>query len=138
MRPIPYVFFNGDCRQAMTRYAEIFGTSDSLSFVTVSDMPAEDQPHLQGLPQDSVMHAAVQIGEGWLYGSDTPGGETKMSGASLSIDLKDEAETRRVYDALAEGADISMELAPTSWAPLFSMLTDRFGIVWMIGQVTPE
>lgn len=131
MQPIAYIFFKDQCRAAMSRYGEIFGTTPEI--MTFSDMPAEDQAQMPGVSADAVMHCALPIGEGWLYASDDPFGEPPvMSGCNVSISLPDEAETRRVWDALADGAEVRMELGPESWAPLFGTLTDRFGIRWMV------
>lgn len=137
MTPIPYVFFKDQCREAVTTYGRIFGSAPHI--MAFSDMPEADRAQMPGVPDDLVMHAAVQIGEGWLYASDDPSGETPpMAGCNVSVELPDAEETRRVWEALAEGAEVRMPLTPVFWAPLFGALTDRFGIRWMIMQANPE
>lgn len=68
-----------------------------------------------------------------------PSGEAKsMEGCNIAVELPDADETRRVWDALAEGAEVRMPLEPQFWTPLFGTLTDRFGIRWMIMQDAGE
>ena len=131
MQPIVYVFFKDQCRAAMTAYGKIFGTTPD--FMNFADMPEEARAGMPGVPDDAVMHAALPIGEGWLYASDDPSGDSPvMSGCNISVSLPDEAETRRVWDALSAGAEVRMDLAPEFWSPLFGTLTDRFGSRWMV------
>ncbi|WP_289042635.1 VOC family protein [uncultured Aliiroseovarius sp.] len=131
MQPIPYVFFKDNCRDAVTRYGEIFGaTPDIMSF---KDMPEEDRNQMPGVPDDAVMHASVAIGDGMLFASDEPSGEMpEMTGCNVCLSLPDEAETKRVFNALADGGDVRMPLGLMFWTPLFGTLTDKFGVRWMI------
>ncbi|MCK8462978.1 VOC family protein [Aliiroseovarius sp. S1339] len=131
MQPIPYVFFKDKCRDAVTRYAEIFGSSPEI--MSFKDMPEEDRNQMPGVPDDAVMHASVAIGDGMLFASDDPSGETpEMAGCNVCLSLPDEAETKRVFNALADGGDVRMPLSPMFWTPLFGTLTDKFGVRWMI------
>jgi len=137
MTPIPYLFFQGNCRAAMQRYGEIFGTTPEV--MSASDMPPEAQAGMPGTPKDAVMHAAVRVGDGWLYGSDDPSGQTPaMAGCNVSVSLPDAQETRRVWQALAEDGEVRMPLEPAFFAPLFGTLTDAYGVRWMIMQDGPE
>jgi len=131
MHPTPYLFFNGQCRQALTRYAEIFGTQ-------IEDlMPASDMPPDFPVPDDRkdwVMHAQLRIGEGVIMVSDNLMGESAtMDGASVMLSYPTVDEARAVFDALAEGGEITMAFEPTFWAAGFGTLRDRFGVRWMIG-----
>ena len=133
MQPIVYLFFQGNCREAFEAYARIFGAEPEI--MTLDQMPPEAQEEMPGAPKDMVMHAALKIGDGWIYGSDDPSGTTPaMAGCNVSLSFPDETETRRVWDALSEGGDIRMPLKPEFFAPLFGAMSDRFGIRWMIMQ----
>ncbi|MAC79783.1 MAG: VOC family protein [Rhodobacteraceae bacterium] len=133
MQPVTYLFFNSGCRDAMTRYGEIFGSTPEI--MTHGTLPASERAGMPPVPDDTVMHSALKIGEGWIYGSDDfSGNSPAMAGCNIALSLPDEAETRRVWDALSDGAEIRMPLTATFFAPLFGMLTDRFGIRWMILQ----
>jgi PhnB protein len=137
MQPVPYLFFTGSCAEAMRFYADVFGSPepDMLRF---SAMPEEDRARMQGIPADAVMHASVQVGDGWILGSDDPSGATPpMAGASVNVSLPTEAEARRVYDLLAEGGEVRMPLEATFWSPAFGTVTDRFGTRWMIMADAP-
>jgi len=127
MRPIPYLFFKGTCEDAMRDYARIFGSPDP-EIMRVGEFP--EGASMGGDPK-AVMHASVRIGDGLLYASDFSRAE-RMAGASVNVTLPDVGESRRVFDALAEGGEIDMPYGPTSWDPGFGGLTDRWGASWII------
>ena len=64
--------------------------------------------------------------------SDGCAEQGSFQGFSLSINPADEAEARRLFTALGEGGQVQMPLGKTFWSPCFGMLTDRFGVGWMI------
>jgi PhnB protein len=126
----PYLFFGGTCRQAFTRYQEIFG--GELVLITSADMPAEEQ--MPGTSPDLIMHAALMIGTDLLMGSDDPTVERfgPVQGMQVNYATEDAADAKRVYDALAEGGTATMPLTQTSFSPAFGMCIDRFGTPWMV------
>ncbi len=131
MQPIPYIFFAGTCREAFETYGRIFGSDPQiLSFGSLSE---EARAGLGGIQKDLVMHAALSIGEGRIYGSDDAAATAPaMAGCNISVAFPDEAETRRVWSALAEGAEVRQDLGAVFWTALFGTMTDRFGTRWMI------
>ena len=131
----PYLFFGGTCREAFTRYAEIFG--GDLNVVTMKDVPGETPPPGQ---EDVVIHAAVTIGDDVLMGSDDPTGETAgpAQGMMVSYDAKDKADAERMMAALADGGTVTQELIPTFFSEGFGMCTDRFGVPWMVVAPDPN
>ena len=131
MLPIPYLTFQGSCREAMENYARIFN-APAPDFNILSEAPdAENQ-----FPKDKlglVMNAMVKIGEGWLFGSDDiMGGTPMMAGSSVMVSLDSTAAAKAAYDALAVGGEIEMPFEKTFWTDGFGQVTDRFGIRWMI------
>lgn len=136
MKPVIYLFFNRTCAEAFRYYAEVFGTQSELQLMPVSAAAGQDIPDLAAASDELVMHGAVRIGEGWLWGSDDLSGQgaAAMAGASINLALKDEAETRRIYAALSAGGTVRQALEPSFFAPLFSGFTDRFGVRWMVMQ----
>ena len=79
------------------------------------------------------MHAAFKIGETTLMADDGMGPEkAEFKGVMLSINVPDDAEAKRVFDALSDGATIDMPLTKTFWTFSFGMLHDRFGVPWMV------
>ena len=132
----PYLMFGGNCREAFTRYQEIFG--GELMVMTMKDVPDETPP--PGM-EDVVVHAAVTLGEDhFLMASDdmNPEGSAfgPVQGMMVSYDAADEGDAKRVFDALAEGGNVTQELIPTFFSSAFGMCTDRFGTPWMV--VAPE
>lgn len=131
MQPIAYLFFKDNCRAAMTRYGEIFGTTPEI--MSFADMPEDVRAGMPGVPADAVMHCALPIGEGWIYASDDPSGETPaMAGCNVTVSLPNDNETRRIYNALSAGGEVRQPLEPMFWTSLYSAFTDRFGIRWMV------
>lgn len=127
----PYLAFSGNCRDAFTRYQEIFG--GEVVLLTMADMPAADDSGPEGDP-NAVMHAALTSDIGLLMGADDPSGQFdgQVRGMCVNCPVADGDEARRVFDALAEGGQIQMPLGETSFAPAFGMCIDRFGTPWMI------
>ena len=64
--------------------------------------------------------------------SDGCGPEAKFEGFSLAINLDDEAEAKRIFEGLSKGGKVDMPLSKTFWSPCYGMLTDRFGVAWMV------
>lgn len=130
----PYLFFAGNCREAFTEYQRIFG--GELQLITFADMP-DDQP--VGTDQaDKIAHAALMSDGGLLMGSDDPTTDDfgPVQGMMVSLSVGDVAEAERVFQALAAGGEVRMEIAATSWSPGFGMCVDRFGTPWMVGVST--
>jgi PhnB protein len=126
----PYLFFGGNCREAFTRYKEIFG--GELVLITMKDMPS-DQP----VPEDQadlIMHAALMPDGQLLMGSDDPTDEFgPVRGMQVNYSVDDVADAQKVFAALAEGGEITLPIGETAWSPMFGMCTDRFGTPWMVG-----
>ena len=131
MTPTPYVFFNGQCAEAIAAYVEIFGGE------IMEQMPASGMPDEYPVPDDRkdwVMHSRIRIGDGYLMASDYVMGECPaMAGASVMMSLPTAAQGKAAFDKMAAGGEVEMAWAPTFWAAGFGTLTDRFGIKWMIG-----
>jgi PhnB protein len=125
----PYLFFGGNCREALTRYQEIFG--GELTLLTMKDVPGEAPPADKA---DMIIHAALMVGDELLMASDDPMTENfgPVQGIMVSYDAADVAEANRVFDALSEGGTVTQALIPTFFSEAFGMCTDRFGTPWMI------
>jgi PhnB protein len=126
----PYLFFGGNCREAFTRYHEIFG--GDLQLMRMGDAPQDEQ-----LPPDKadlIIHAAITVGDHLLMASDDPMGQTKgpIQGIMVSYSTPDAGEAKRIFDALADGGEVTQPLIETFFSPAFGMCTDRFGTPWMI------
>ena len=132
-----YLFFDGDCADAMRFYERVLGGKiEAIMTYGESPMAADSGPGMK----DRVMHASMLLGERRLMASDgMPGQPTRPSnGFALSVNTADVAEGRRLFDALAEGGSVTMPFDKTFWAEGFGMLTDRFGVPWMVNVSAPQ
>jgi PhnB protein len=131
----PYLAFAGNCRDAFTRYQEIFG--GEVVLLPMSAAPADAGPPPAN--PDLIMHAALMIGDDLLMGADDPTGGFggNVSGMCLNYAAPDPAEARRVFDALAEGGQVQMPIAETFFSPAYGMCIDRFGTPWMVMVDSP-
>ena len=132
MRIEPYLFFEGRCEEALEFYRKAVGAKvDAL--IRYKDSPEPPPPGTPAPPPEKVMHALVRIGDATLMASDgNCGGTSRFQGFSLTLNAKDDAEAQRLFAGLGEGGKISMPLSPTFFASSFGMLTDRFGMGWMV------
>ena len=135
----PYIFFSGNCEEAVEFYRTALGAEVEFS-MRFKDSP---EPHQPGMvppgAEDKIMHTSFRIGDSVIMASDggvCGGSKTGFEGFSLSISVATEAEADRYFAALSEGGKVDMPLAKTFWSPRFGMVTDRFGMGWMI-SVTP-
>ena len=126
-----YIFFNGNCRDAIRFYEKTLGGKlDAV--VTYGDSPDPEQ--CPAAMKDLVMHAHLTVGDSVLMASDSPPEHYKPAGAfSLALNYPTAAEARRIFDALADGGQVALPLGETFWAETFGMLTDKFGTPWMVG-----
>ncbi|PRY22618.1 PhnB protein [Aliiruegeria haliotis] len=134
MNPTPYVMFeNGQCREAMGFYADVFG-GEIEAMIPASEGPMELPPEKDGW----LMHAAVEFDQGLLMGcDDVMGGFDPMTGSSIMMAVETVARGREIFEALAEGGAISTPFQETFFSPGFGTVRDRFGINWMISCTAP-
>ncbi len=132
----PYLFFGGNCRDAFTRYQEIFG--GELFLMPMKDAPAGDQP-VPADKADMIIHAALTFEGHLLMASDDPMNDNfgPVQGMMISFSTPDAGEAKRVFDALAEGGNITQPMIETFFSPAWGMVTDRFGTPWMVGVDQP-
>lgn len=131
-----YLTFNGNCEEAFNFYKSVFG-GDFLFIGRFKDMPADSGKPVSAEDVDKIMHVSLPISkETMLMGSDT-GSEwasnyTRGNNFSISIitDSKDEAD--RLFGGLSSDGQVTMPLRKTFWEEYFGMLTDKFGINWMV------
>lgn len=124
----PYLFFNGNCREAMEFYASSLG--GKLSMMTYDQAP---NPPAGGA--NLVMHADISAPNGAvLMASDAPPGRPIPEGKnfSLSIACDSREEEQKIFAALSEGGQVRQPLQDTFWGAHFGMVEDRFGVMWML------
>jgi PhnB protein len=130
--------YNGQTEEAFNFYRSIFGGD----FIAVSRM--KDIPNAPAMPQDQankILYMSYPIGNNIIAGMDCPASAPPVvqgNNFMINIDTVSEAENTRLFNALAEGAEIKMPLAHQFWGAFFGMLTDKFGITWMLSYVNQE
>ncbi|MZD04300.1 VOC family protein [Streptomyces sp. SID5785] len=130
----PYVAFDGDARQAMEFYQQVFGGRLDLNTFGETGAPGTEEV------ADKIMHALLETPSGYtLMASDTPPGMEYRPGGNISLSLSgDDADELRGYWAkLSEGGVVAVPLEKQMWGDVFGMCTDRFGIAWMV-DITQE
>lgn len=128
----PYLFFNGACEEALQFYQTALGAriEMSLRFRESPEPPPPGQ-----VPEgwdNKIMHASFLVGGSRIMASDGCADTPGFNGFSLSVAFPTEAEARQAFAALGEGGRITMPLGKTFWSPCFGMVTDKFGIGWMV------
>jgi len=121
-----YLFFKGDCREAMEFYKSTFG--GELSVTTYKDAGVD----AEGTSPDWLMHCSLEGGEVKLMGSDTAQASPMAKKVSLSLGGTDEARMREIFDALSAGGEVFSALKKEAWGDLFGSFTDKYGVEWMM------
>ena len=145
----PYLSFDGNTREAFDFYAKALGAKIE-AMMTYDEMPpmppdpaGSDRGCGDGPPPsgDGIMHACLLLpGGAMLFAGDTPPGMPfeGMKGVMLALQYDTIDQAHGVFQALSQGGQVTMPLAPTFWAKTFGMLTDRFGISWAVnGEPIP-
>jgi PhnB protein len=134
MQVQPYLFFDGCCQEALDFYRSALG-AEITALMRYQDGPEAPPPGME----NKVMHANFRIGDSIVMASDDCSGkQTGFTGFSLTLAPTDAAEAERAFAALAVGGEVRMPLAKTFWSPCFGMVTDRFGVLWMINTASEE
>ncbi len=132
MQMTAYLFFDGNCAEAMHYYERALGGKIEMSMTQADDPTAAAQT-----PPDSparIIHARLDFAGGVLMASDWMAGHAYpgMSGFALSLAYTTVADAKKIFDVLADGGTVTMPFEETFWVEAFGMLTDRFGTRWMV------
>ena len=130
MQVNPYLFYNGNCAEALKYYQKVLGARIEAI------LPYENGPAEMPTPPEwkkKVMHARITIDGEVLMASDAPPEHfQKAQGFSISLTVTDPADGERKFNALADGGTVTMPFSKTFWAKGFGMCVDKFGIPWMV------
>jgi PhnB protein len=125
----PYLSFKDNARQAMEFYQTVFG--GKLAISTFKEFHASQDPS----EDDLVMHSVLEADNGITFmASDTPNRMEYKAGTNYSMSLSgdNEAELRGYYEKLLDGGNVTMPLEKALWGDTFGMLTDKFGVAWLV------
>ncbi|MDR3610815.1 MAG: VOC family protein [Ignavibacteriaceae bacterium] len=136
----PYLNFAGNTEEAFNFYKSVFG-GDFTTIQRFKDTPEKDR--VAANDREKIMHVGLPIGkENVLMATDaldsmghhvTPGNNIQ-----LSLETQSKEETEKIFNGLSVGGKITVPLADTFWGAYFGMLTDKFGIQWMVNYTKPK
>ncbi|MFD1770769.1 VOC family protein [Sphingobacterium suaedae] len=137
-----YLTFNGNCEEAFNFYKSVFG--GEFPYVgRFRDMPTDGDKNVSEEEGNRIMHISLPISkETILLGSDT-GGEwasnySAGNNFSISVNSESREEADKLFNGLSAGGQVTMPMADTFWGSYFGMLTDKFGINWMVSFETQQ
>jgi PhnB protein len=125
----PYISFRDTARQALEFYHGVFG--GDLNMSTFAEFQMSEDP----ADADKIMHGQLDAPNGMtLMAADTPGSMDVQDASNITISLSgdDDPELRGYWDKLADGGSVTVPLEKAPWGDHFGMLTDRFGVAWMV------
>lgn len=135
---IPYLGFDGNCKEAMQFYEKVFGGK------LIAMMSFVDMGMAEGMPADMakrIVHACLVSPENsYLYGGDAPGHIPfeKQNGVTVTMSYDTVTKAEQVFKLLSDGGNVTMPMMPTQWAKMFGMVTDRYGTSWAVnGEQIP-
>ncbi len=131
-----YLNFNGNCEEAFNFYKSVFG-GEFPYIGRFGEMPPSDNYTVPESDANKIMHVSLPISkETVLMGSDTGAewtpGFTPGNNFSISINADSKVEAEKLFNGLSNGGKVTMPLNKTFWSENFGMLTDKFGIAWMV------
>lgn len=135
--PIDYLSFNGNCADAVRFYERVLGGKLEIL------MSGADSPMAAQIPKAAhrILHARIALPDGGiLYAGDAPQNMPYegIKGVSITLNYKTIAEATKVFNALADGGQVTMPLQPAFWAKQWGMLIDKFGTPWIVnGELLP-
>lgn len=128
----PYLNFNGNTEEAFNHYKSVFG-GEFTALMRFGDTPGcEDMPETE---KNGIMHVALPIGSNMIMGTDVPKSMEQVtfgtnSSISVSVDSREDADL--FFNGLAAGGKVGMPMDDMFWGDYYGMLTDKFGVQWMI------
>ena len=130
----PYIAFKGNCREAIVFYKNALG-AEVLFTQTMGESPMSKMG-----PAENIMHCTIKVGDSTIMMCDDPRPDSAASGGniSLAIGLNDPERAKQFFGNLSKGGSVLMPLEKTFWAEAFGMVTDRFGVKWMVNCDMPK
>ena len=131
-----YLIFNGRCEEAIDFYKKSLGAKVEM-LMRFKENPDKDKMDPNCMPpgsEEKVMHSSFKIGDTVVMASDGMSYDKKpeFKGFSLTVSARDEAEADKLFNALADGGNVTMPLGKTFFSPRFGMVADKFGVGWMV------
>ncbi|WP_379970944.1 VOC family protein [Ectobacillus sp. sgz5001026] len=134
-----YLNFNGNCREAVEYYAQVFET-EKPQIMTFGEAPSDPKFPLPDEAKHLVMHARLTISGSNVMFSDVFPGTPFVAGNNISLSIASENmdEIKSYFHKLKEGGTVGMELQETFWSKYYGQVTDKFGILWQLNYGNGE
>ena len=134
-----YLTFNGNCREAVDFYAQVFGT-EKPQIMTFGESPSDPNYPLPEDAKDLVMHTRLTISESVVMFSDTFPGTPFATGNNISLAIVsgNVDDLTSYFNQLKEGGTVNMEFQETFWSKCYGMVTDKYGIQWQLSYGNGE
>lgn len=129
-----YMVFNGDCRQAVEFYGQVFGSEPRI--MSFGDAPPNPEFPIPEEARNLVMHAELMISGSRVMFSDTFPGRPYVKGNNIELTVvsTDMDEVKSIFNKLKESGKVEMELQETFWSKCYGKLTDKFGVEWQVSH----
>jgi PhnB protein len=128
----PYLSFDGRCEEAIAFYRKAIGAEVEM-LMRYKDCPDPQPGMITPGTENKVMHSSLKIGDSRILASDGRcTGKPTFQGITLSLTVANAAEADRTFAALGDGGSVQLPLQKTFFSPSFGMVTDRFGVAWMV------
>lgn len=145
MQVQPYLSFEGRAEEALDFYATAIGAKvgTKMRFKDAPPMEPSDMDKgcadMGAMPSaDKIMHSEFKVGDSLIMATDGMcSGKPSFTGVSLALQVKDDAEAKKVFDALAKDGQVQQPLIKTFFSSSFGMVADKFGVGWMIVAAAP-
>jgi uncharacterized glyoxalase superfamily protein PhnB len=128
----PYLFFGGRCEEALGFYEQALGAVVLMKMRFNESPDAVPDGMLQAGFETKIMHASFQVGKMTVMASDGCDDKSRFDGFRLALSVPNEDTADAAFHALADGGKIDMPLMKTFWSPRYGMVTDKFGVAWMV------
>ncbi|MDE2188830.1 MAG: VOC family protein [Patescibacteria group bacterium] len=126
----PYIKFNDNaCREAMQFYQSILG--GKVEFSTIGDSPMSKE--MPADKQDLIMYSTLTANKIMFFGSDMMRDRAVIGdNVGLALECESENELRGIFDKLKQGGDVFMDQSEQFWGGVFGVVTDKYGVEWML------
>ncbi len=137
-----YLHFPGSCEQAFAFYEQVFQTAISMKSY-FKEMPENENCQVTDADKNKIMHISLPLNDHFiLMGCDAVGQAADImkegNNFAVSVNPSDFEEAKRVFEALSVNGQVCMPLEKSFWGSYFGMLTDQFGINWMVNYEIPQ
>ncbi|MEN9609231.1 MAG: hypothetical protein RLZZ628_45 [Bacteroidota bacterium] len=136
----PYLNFAGNTEAAFLFYKSVFGGEFAM-LQRFSETPQAG--NIPAHEQDKIMHIALRISPNTVLMAtdalESMGHKVDFgNNISLAITADNPEEADRLFNGLSAGGKVDLPMTMMFWGAYFGMLTDAFGVKWMIDCEMPK